>query len=31
VAITFGERPVELRISTINTQVHDYVSLINKR
>jgi GntR family transcriptional regulator len=31
VAITFGERPVELRISTINTQTHDYVSLINKR
>jgi GntR family transcriptional regulator len=31
VAITFGERPVELRISTINTQAHDYVSLINKR
>jgi GntR family transcriptional regulator len=31
VAITFGERPVELRISTINTQSHDYVSLISKR
>jgi GntR family transcriptional regulator len=31
VAFTFGERPVELRISTINTQAHDYVSLINKR
>lgn len=31
VAITFGERPVELRISTINTQEHDYVSLISKR
>jgi GntR family transcriptional regulator len=31
VAITFGERPVELRISTINTQAHDYVSLINRR
>jgi GntR family transcriptional regulator len=31
VALTFGERPVELRISTINTQAHDYVSLINKR
>jgi GntR family transcriptional regulator len=31
VAITFGERPVELRISSINTQTHDYVSLLNKR
>jgi GntR family transcriptional regulator len=31
VAITFGERPVELRISTINTMAHDYVSLLNKR
>ncbi len=31
VAITFGERPVELRISTINTQSHDYVSLLSKR
>ncbi len=31
VAMTFGERPVELRISTINTQAHDYVSLISKR
>ena len=29
VALTFGERPVELRISTINTQEHDYVSLIS--
>jgi GntR family transcriptional regulator len=31
VALTFGERPVELRISTINTQKHDYVSLLSKR
>jgi GntR family transcriptional regulator len=31
VAITFGERPVELRISTINTLEHDYVSLLSKR
>jgi GntR family transcriptional regulator len=31
VALSFGERPVELRISTINTQAHDYVSLIHKR
>lgn len=25
-ALTFGERPVEYRISTLNTQAHDYVS-----
>jgi GntR family transcriptional regulator len=31
VATTFGERPVELRISTVSTQHHDYVSLISKR
>ena len=31
VALTFGERPVELRISTINTAQHDYVSLLSKR
>ncbi len=31
VALTFGERPVELRISTINTEDHDYVSLLSKR
>ena len=31
VALTFGERPVELRISTINTANHDYVSLLSKR
>ncbi|NJS36370.1 MAG: GntR family transcriptional regulator [Brachymonas sp.] len=30
-ATTFGERPVELRISTVNTQAHDYVSLLSKR
>ncbi len=27
VAMTFGERPVEYRISTIDTQLHDYVSV----
>lgn len=27
VAMTFGERPVEYRISTIHTQAHDYVSV----
>lgn len=31
VALTFGERPVELRTSTINTEDHDYVSLLSKR
>ena len=29
-ALTFGERPVEYRISTINTAAHDYVSLLSK-
>ena len=27
VALTFGERPVEYRVSTIHTQLHDYVSV----
>jgi GntR family transcriptional regulator len=31
VAMTFGEKPVEYRVSTINTQHHDYVSLLAKR
>ena len=31
VALTFGERPVEYRVSTINTQVHDYVSVLSKK
>jgi GntR family transcriptional regulator len=30
VATTFGEKPVELRISTIDTRAHDYVSLLSK-
>jgi GntR family transcriptional regulator len=30
-ALTFGEKPVEYRVSTINTQQHDYVSLLSKR
>ncbi len=30
-AFTFGDKPVEYRISTINTQHHDYVSLLSKR
>ena len=30
-ALTFGERPVEYRISTINTSLHDYVSMLSKR
>ena len=31
VALTFGDKPVEYRISTINTANHDYVSLLSKR
>lgn len=30
-ALTFGEKPIEYRISTINTKVHDYVSVLSKR
>ena len=30
-ALTFGDKPVEYRISTINTQAHDYVSVLAKR
>lgn len=31
IALTFGEKPVEFRVSTINTQHHDYVSMLSKR
>lgn len=31
VALTFGDKPVEYRVSTINTANHDYVSLLSKR
>ncbi len=31
IAFTFGDKPVEYRVSTINTQHHDYVSLLSKR
>ena len=31
IALTFGEKPVEYRVSTINTQHHDYVSMLSKR
>jgi GntR family transcriptional regulator len=31
VALTFGDKPVEYRISTIHTATHDYVSLLSKR
>jgi GntR family transcriptional regulator len=31
IALTFGDKPVEYRVSTINTQLHDYVSLLSKR
>lgn len=30
-ATTFGEKPVEYRISSINTQTHDYVSVLSKK
>ena len=29
-ALTFGDKPVEYRVSTINTQAHDYVSVLSK-
>lgn len=29
-ALTFGDRPVEYRVSTINTEHHDYVHLLSK-
>jgi GntR family transcriptional regulator len=31
VALTFGDKPVEYRVSTIHTATHDYVSLLSKR
>jgi GntR family transcriptional regulator len=31
VALTFGDKPVEYRVSIINTAAHDYVSLLSKR
>lgn len=30
-ALTFGDKPVEYRVSTIDTRVHDYVSLLSKK
>ena len=30
-ALTFGDKPVEYRVSTINTQLHDYVSVLSKK
>ena len=30
-ALTFGDKPVEYRVSTINTELHDYVSMLSKR
>jgi GntR family transcriptional regulator len=30
VALSFGDRPVEYRVSTIDTQAHDYVSTLSK-
>ncbi len=29
IALTFGDKPVEYRISTINTELHDYVSMLS--
>ena len=29
-ALTFGDKPVEYRISTLNTQAHDYVNVLSK-
>lgn len=29
-ALTFGDRPVEYRVSTLNTEHHDYVHLLSK-
>ena len=29
-ALTFGDRPVEFRVSTINTAYHDYVQLLSR-
>jgi GntR family transcriptional regulator len=31
IALTFGDKPVEYRVSIINTATHDYVSLLSKR
>lgn len=31
VALTFGDKPVEYRVSTINSHLHDYVSELSKR
>ncbi|MBA3771009.1 MAG: GntR family transcriptional regulator [Ramlibacter sp.] len=31
IALTFGDKPVEYRISTINTAMHDYVSILSKQ
>lgn len=30
-ALTFGDKPVEYRVSTVNTASHDYVSLLSER
>jgi GntR family transcriptional regulator len=29
-ALTFGDRPVEVRVSTIDTTLHDYVHLLSR-
>jgi len=30
-ALTFGDKPVEYRVSSINTKAHDYVSVLSKK
>ena len=30
VALSFGEKPVEYRVSTIDTSTHDYVNTLSK-
>jgi GntR family transcriptional regulator len=30
VAMSFGERPVEFRVSTVDTARHDYVHLLSR-
>ena len=30
-ALTFADKPVEYRISTIDTRAHDYVSVLSKK
>ena len=29
-ALTFGDKPVEYRVATVNTALHDYVQLLSR-